>query len=42
MKLVNHIRDVFLTLQDSSIEPIPSPIQCSMKNLLRLVTLSCT
>ncbi|XP_030933859.1 transcription factor bHLH155 [Quercus lobata] len=40
MKLVNHIRDVFLTLQDSSIEPIPSPIQCSMKNLLRLQHMS--
>nr|POE87668.1 transcription factor [Quercus suber] len=40
MKLVNHIRDVFLTLQDSSMEHIPSPIQCSMKNLLRLQHMS--
>lgn len=33
MKLVNHIRDVFLDLQASSIEHISSPIQNSTKNL---------
>ncbi|XP_059431947.1 transcription factor bHLH155 isoform X3 [Corylus avellana] len=34
VKLVNHVRDIFLDLQDS--EHIPYPIQCSMKNLLHL------
>jgi hypothetical protein len=42
VKLVNHVRDIFLDLQDSAIEHIPYPIQYSMKNLLHLVTLSCT
>ncbi|XP_041007406.1 transcription factor bHLH155 isoform X2 [Juglans microcarpa x Juglans regia] len=36
MKLVNHIRDVFLDLQGSSIMHVPSPILSSMKNLLHL------
>ncbi|OMP09740.1 hypothetical protein COLO4_05164 [Corchorus olitorius] len=34
VKLVSHIRDVFSALQDSSVEHIASPIECSMKGSL--------
>ncbi|XWS76279.1 hypothetical protein CRYUN_Cryun01aG0161700 [Craigia yunnanensis] len=34
VKLVSHIRDVFFALQDSSVEHIASPIECSMNSSL--------
>ncbi|XP_048232536.1 transcription factor bHLH155 isoform X2 [Ricinus communis] len=36
MKLVNHIKDVFSSLQDSSVEQISIPLQYSMKTSLYL------
>ncbi|XVF21613.1 hypothetical protein REPUB_Repub12eG0105200 [Reevesia pubescens] len=34
VKLVSHIRDVFFSLQDSSVGHIASPIECSLKSSL--------
>ncbi|XP_044492893.1 transcription factor bHLH155-like [Mangifera indica] len=36
MKLVTHIRDIFFTLKDFSVEHVSSSMQCSMKNALSL------